>query len=89
MDTISRADVIKTFINWCKKEFGYSDINREERFIDAINTLPDDRPSAEWNRLSHDTFHCILCGRTFIVMQGDDAMNYCPNCGADMKGDRE
>lgn len=47
------------------------------------------RPKGEWNRLSHDTFHCILCGRTFIVMQGGDAMNYCPNCSADMKGGTE
>ena len=43
----------------------------------------------EWNRLSNDTFNCILCGRTFIVIQGEDAMNYCPNCGARMVGDTE
>ena len=46
-----------------------------------------DRLKGEWNRLSHDTFHCILCGRTFIVTQGGDAMNFCPNCGADMRKD--
>ena len=38
-DLISRADAIKTFIKWSQKEFGYSDINREERFIDAINSM--------------------------------------------------
>lgn len=35
----------------------------------------------EWNRLSRDTFHCKICGRTFIVLQGEESMNFCPQCG--------
>lgn len=55
----------------------------------AIEALKEiDKPKGEWVRLSHDTFHCILCGRTFIVMQGSDAMNFCPNCGTRMVEER-
>lgn len=45
----------------------------------------------EWNpyytkRKYNDTFNCKLCGDTFIVIQGKEDMNFCPNCGAKMKG---
>lgn len=54
-----------------------------EIILNAPSVTSTER-AGEWNRLSHDTFHCKLCGRTFIVIQGDDAMNHCPNCGAKM-----
>ena len=48
-----------------------------------------DRPQGEWNpyytkRENNDIFNCQLCGTTFIVMQGKDNMNFCPNCGTRM-----
>ena len=50
-----------------------------------------DRPQGEWNphyteREYNDIFNCKLCSCTFIVIQGKDNMNYCPNCGCRMKG---
>lgn len=65
----------------------------DEELVDAVATTIKELPSAQperkgtWNRLSDDTFHCRECGTTFIVMQGEDHMNYCPNCGADMRGE--
>ena len=32
---------------------------------------------------------CSLCGKGLVVEQGDADMNYCPNCGAKMKGGAE
>lgn len=62
-------------------------ISEEDRAL--VKKTVAEPKTGEWNRLSHDTFHCNLCGRTFIVIQGEDAMNYCPNCGADMRGEEE
>ena len=31
----------------------------------------------------------VESGNTFIVMQGKDDMNFCPNCGSLMKGGAE
>lgn len=43
----------------------------------------------KWNRYyrmhSGDTFVCNRCGSCFVVLQGADKMNICPNCGADMR----
>ena len=54
---------------------------------DLINRQDAERKSGRWNRLDYDTFHCLECGRTFMLMQGAMYMNYCPNCGADMRGE--
>jgi rubrerythrin len=55
-----------------------------------IEQLPSaDRPTGKWNpyytkREHNHVFNCKLCGYTFIVLQGNDNMNFCPNCGVDM-----
>lgn len=42
----------------------------------------------KWNRYyrmhSGDTFVCNRCGSCFVVLQGEDKMNSCPNCRARM-----
>lgn len=40
LDLISRQDAIETVGDWMVKEFGYLDLNRGERLIDAIEALP-------------------------------------------------
>lgn len=45
------------------------------------------RQHGEWNpyytkREHNHIFNCKLCGDTFIVTQGNDDMNFCPNCGS-------
>ena len=68
---------------------------RYKMFENCLKNTPTidaaDRPQGEWNpyytkRENNDIFNCKLCGTTFIVMQGKDNMNFCPNCGARMKG---
>ena len=48
-----------------------------------------ERKTGKWVKLFDDTFHCQLCGHTFMVIQGEDSMNYCPNCGAKMEEEDE
>ena len=45
--------------------------------------------TGKWNEYytsqkGNDVFNCKECGHTFVVMQGKDNMNYCPNCGCHM-----
>lgn len=59
--------------------------------FEIIKQLPSAQPERKtgtWNRYcrmrSGDTFVCNRCGSCFVVLQGEDKMNFCPNCGADM-----
>ena len=66
-------------------------------FLEAVAAMIDEQPTIEperkkgkWNRMGlNDIFHCLECGVTFIVIQGQERMNFCPNCGAqmDMRGE--
>ena len=55
-------------------------------WLDDAPTIEPERKAGKWMKLSNDTFHCRVCGKTFIVIQGQDHINFCPNCGADMRG---
>lgn len=39
-DVINRADAIEAVGEWMQKEYGYLDLNRAERLIDALSALP-------------------------------------------------
>lgn len=50
----------------------------------------EERKTGTWNRYyrmhSGDTFVCNRCGSCFVVLQGEDKMNFCPNCGSCNEG---
>ena len=71
-----------------------------EAFNMAINALENERPKGHWIRHEHGSwtfvndkgerggwipdYECNLCGSR--GWKYADAMNFCPNCGARMKG---
>ena len=62
-------------------------------FADAVKALPSaDRPQGEWIITEQDNGHkwthrkCSECGKGIIEPLGVSGMNFCPNCGARMKG---
>lgn len=61
--------------------------------LDVIQFFPkvDAEPvkHGHWIKLDYNTFHCKLCGTTFMLIQGISNMNYCPNCGAKMDEERK
>lgn len=66
----------------------------------AIESLPaaDVRPvvKAHWTdhrTIEHDgEWYCSACGKEITIYMGpdrDDRYSYCPNCGADMRGEQD
>lgn len=52
--------------------------------LDILRALPSaDRPKGEWIKATESTWKCSLCKGIMFVES-----NYCPFCGADMRGDQ-
>lgn len=70
----------------------------DEAFVDAmqiLNDLPSVQPERTKGKWIHDGYdfphgndwiHCSICGKKGTNVPAD-LTNFCPNCGADMRGD--
>ena len=77
-----------------KWQFKFKDVDGEHWFVNVkdIENLPTysfpDREKGEWIRTrtwEHDgELYCSKCG--FAPYDERDCDNFCPNCGADMRG---
>ena len=77
-DIIYREDAIEVVKKWFEVIRLNPDI-----LIDSIISIPSaDRPQGEWidDGFAH---RCSICGKQGV---GIEYYNYCPNCGAMMKG---
>ena len=68
---------------------GKQDVTMEgdiEALSVAIEALSHERPKGRWKRCkySHKLGECSLCGEIVEIRS-----KYCPNCGAEMRGERE
>lgn len=48
-----------------------------------------ERNKGKWIDSRDVCWLCSECGKWLDVLQGDVDMNFCPNCGADMRGEEE
>ena len=93
-DTISRIDVHKllddcTLGGWVEVE--------GKNFHQLVSELPSVqpvRPKGKWieiGRFDGEIYYdCSECGESFCLIDGLTALsNFCPNCGADMRGGKE
>ena len=92
-DLISRADAIKAvsraiwhYPNECYKNLNVYEV-AETLVSDAIMSLPSAEPkTGEWISNRDGSWNCSECGlRVLVYAKG----NYCPNCGARMRGKEE
>ena len=63
-----------------------------ESFIEDMKELPSAQPerkTGEWTFLETNGFKCSECKRYLNIACGDVKMNFCPNCGADMRGEAD
>ena len=52
----------------------------------ALEAVPSaDRPQGEWMRYMGDIWTCSACGES-LMCDDIECNNFCPNCGARMKG---
>ena len=94
-DTIYREDAIKA--TW--KEPTYADpINILTEVRDRIEAIPSaDRPQGEWKPFDltwgRSIWYCTACEESTEVpcdiWTHKPIYKYCPNCGADMRGDND
>lgn len=59
----------------------------------AIEALKDpERKKGQWEDFDYDnSYLCTSCGEIWTLNDGtpeENNMNYCPNCGADMRGEK-
>lgn len=89
IDLISRKDTIDKAILVPIAKVVPEDkvVYRKVVFIEDIESLlPADRPTGRWISNHDGSWNCSECGlRVLIYAKG----NFCPNCGARMKGGAE
>lgn len=57
-----------------------------EKVVKALK----DKPQGEWEKLLPNTYCCTNCGRCVATSEKEiKKYNFCPNCGADMRGGTE
>lgn len=65
--------------------------SKGEFLVAAIEALQEpERKKGRWEDFSDDnSYRCTACGEIWALYDGtpeENNMNYCPNCGADMRG---
>ena len=99
-DLISRQMAIDAIEAKEANEFGnYMDYNVAfndglRSAVFALEELPSAQKKGEWiydpNDYDDNTWECSVCKEPWTLIEGtppDNNMNYCPNCGADMRGE--
>ena len=82
-DTIYREDAIRAVCKGCREEFKECAHHWSCPKLNELAAVPSaDRPQGEWidDGFAH---RCSICGKQGV---GIEYYNYCPNCGARMKG---
>ena len=76
--------------NWTRVDNpNYSESELDEAFFMAIEALAD-RPTGEWVWSDEDaSWKCGRCDCVFEEIDWKPNYNFCPNCGAKMKGGTE
>ena len=87
-DLIKRSDAIDELMHIIPYKLYHNGeyiflLNKRE-CLKVIKAIPSaDKPQGEWTNAGILTVHCSNCKSEFHELE---AMNYCPNCGARMKG---
>lgn len=87
---VDRSEVLKK-VGYTLRYWGMVDCIKKS-ITDRIKAIPiaDVEPVKHGHWTANGIAHvCSLCGRSFVIEQGDADMNYCPHCGARMDGEAE
>lgn len=91
-DLISRQAAIKTVHRWLSEVFGVESTDDSFGVFGQLRELPSvrlDLKRGQWER-KRDGVFCSACGRGWEFLTGvpaeSEQYNFCPFCGADMRG---
>lgn len=85
-------DIPEDLYKWICEQ--YANSNHEVVYNAVKNGIPyEERPQGEWTDISTDGRHtgwiaCSVCGQE-PPNESNLRTNFCPNCGADMRGGAE
>ena len=97
-------DAIDESIHACNKALGAFDISLKDEyavkveraslvaFRETLEYMPSAQAEPKKGKWMHDnpnTFRCSRCNKYLDISCGNMKMNFCPNCGADMRGEKE
>ncbi len=92
-DLIRRSDVIATIGVMYERCDTYDITDYRDLMLESVKVLPSaDRPSGEWiddieaESNGYYWANCSQCGLQIDVHENRGYYNYCPHCGARMKG---
>lgn len=92
---MDRKEALKTIADTIAEGFTVGDRifaleNEEEQALKvAIEALQEpERKKGHW-KVKGIAEVCDQCGKSLVIEQCDAEMNYCPFCGADMRGEEE
>lgn len=84
MELISREEAIGIVDRECREFRGIFG-----RIEDAIKALPvESRPKGKWEASTNGTDYRV-CSNCLYERHAGTKYNYCPICGADMRGEKE
>lgn len=89
MTIVRTQHMCKDMDGECTTEDRETYIQRFEALRMAIEALQEpERKKGRWEA-DGIAMVCDQCGKKLVVEQGDADVNYCPHCGADMRGEEE
>lgn len=86
-DCVSRAEAIEAITEWWSDTLENTIIEKDP--IDVLNSLPPVTPTrkvGKWIQISGGC-KCPFCDMAFSRLKEDCSDNFCPECGADMRGE--
>ncbi len=84
-DLISRQDAVEAIRDLPNCRNGYSDAYDKAQIIGVLEGLPSAQPERKKGKwLLFDGYSCSRCN---YKPQTTGLPRYCPNCGADMRGE--
>ena len=91
-DCISRSEIIDELNRLGRNAFkDDTDYDSFFAFVDSLHPVTPKRSKGEWTySYKDDTGACSCCGyEHYLGTYRQYSTNFCPNCGADMRGGKE
>ena len=83
---IEQNIIIEAFRKNCPNP---TDLGNAQHFINIIRNIPAANVQpvvrGKWENIGSDVWKCSVCD--YGIMPWNVGVNYCPNCGADMRGE--